>query len=272
MSELLGKIQNYTYWRWGLPFKRISRVFGPKSVHCTVRGLDINLVVSSDIEQYRADSFSSKEPETLDWIDRTLKPSDVFFDVGANIGLYSLYAAKRHPGIRVYSFEPESQNFSHLCLNIFKNKLQHVIPSAIPIAEAMRFSTFHVCSFSAGQAMHGFDRPSENRIDGAKSVFQQGMLGTSLDVLVYEFGLPVPKAIKIDVDGLEVPILRGAKRLLQDRQLASILVEATNTEKNPNEMAEIEEILTQSGFRVVEKGRPHTDHKVFFGQNVIFAR
>ncbi len=71
-----------------------------------VRGVMIRVGVSSELEQYRAETYSTKEPETLDWLEQNLKAKDTFFDVGANIGLYSLYAAKINPKCGIYAFEP----------------------------------------------------------------------------------------------------------------------------------------------------------------------
>jgi hypothetical protein len=58
-----------------------------------------------------------KEPGTCEWIDREVKPGDVFYDIGANIGVYSIMAARRvgETG-RVFAFEPHSGNFSRLLI------------------------------------------------------------------------------------------------------------------------------------------------------------
>src|SRR3990167_8176822 len=80
---------------------------------------------------YRAKTFSTKEPETLQWIDNIPEKS-VFWDIGANIGLYSLYAAKRRH-CRVWAFEPSVFNLELLARNIFLNKLTYQI-CIVPIA------------------------------------------------------------------------------------------------------------------------------------------
>src|SRR2546430_8849931 len=79
-------------------------------MRCEVSGIPIRLSLTSESEQYRAETYASKEPETIAWLTEELREGDVFFDVGANIGLYSLYAAKLRPSCRVYAFEPESHN------------------------------------------------------------------------------------------------------------------------------------------------------------------
>ena len=72
--------------------------------------------------QYRAKSFSTKEPETLSWLD-AIPEGSVFWDVGANVGLYSIYAAKKNR-VTVFAFEPSVFNLEFLARNIFLNDLQ----------------------------------------------------------------------------------------------------------------------------------------------------
>lgn len=67
----------------------------------------------------RAKTYSIKEPDTLDWID-SFEPDSCYFDIGANIGQYSLYPAKKYGDkIQVYAFEPQSNNYYVLNKNIF---------------------------------------------------------------------------------------------------------------------------------------------------------
>lgn len=72
--------------------------------------------------RYRVSSFSTKEPDTLEWMD-TIPPGSVIWDIGANVGLYSVYAAKSR-GARVFAFEPSVFNLELLARNIFLNQLQ----------------------------------------------------------------------------------------------------------------------------------------------------
>ena len=78
------------------------------------RGLKFNLICDNWITKYRARTFNVKEPEMLDWLDEHLLDDDVFFDVGANVGIYSIYAALRNSKLTVYSFEPEYSNLNQL--------------------------------------------------------------------------------------------------------------------------------------------------------------
>ena len=88
----------------------------------------LKFVISNEIEKMRIDKFFSKEPETLSWLDKTITPSSVLYDVGANIGQYSLYAAHMFAQpISVVAFEPESLNFSRLNQNIYLNNQNNYV-------------------------------------------------------------------------------------------------------------------------------------------------
>ena len=94
--------------------------------------IDLKFKIVNYISYYRAKTFSYKEPETLNWIDN-FKENSVFFDIGANVGIYSIYAVKSK-NCEVYSFEPSVFNLELLVNNIQLNNVAertHVIPLAI---------------------------------------------------------------------------------------------------------------------------------------------
>ena len=80
----------------------LKHLFSTSTVHS--RGLTFKLVSDNLITKYRARSFNDKEPEILDWMDNNLRDGDVLFDVGANVGIYSIYAALRNPKAMIYAF------------------------------------------------------------------------------------------------------------------------------------------------------------------------
>jgi hypothetical protein len=91
-----------------LAFRAVRRVIFPVA-HCKVDELSIAIRISTPNEHYRADTYATKEPETIEWLRENLRDGDSFYDVGANIGLYSLYAAKLQPRCRVFAFEPHQK-------------------------------------------------------------------------------------------------------------------------------------------------------------------
>ena len=95
------------------------------SVHS--RELAFKLVSDNWITKYRVRTFNEKEPEMLDWLDEKLHDGDVFFDVGANVGIYSIYAAMRNQNSHIFAFEPEYSNLHQLKQNILNNQLANKI-------------------------------------------------------------------------------------------------------------------------------------------------
>ena len=79
-------------------------------------GCSLNFSAPNMLNYFRADSFSTKEPETIEWIDCITKGS-IVWNIGANVGLYSRYAAK-HRNCKVYAFEPSVFNLALLARNI----------------------------------------------------------------------------------------------------------------------------------------------------------
>ena len=267
------RLKEFYQWRIRARLTRAYRVFGPHFQSVAVRGLSIRLLITSDIEQYRLDSFSAKEPETLDWIDRKVKSGTVFYDIGANIGLYSLYAAAKNPDAIAYAFEPEAQNHAHLCQNIFANNFTNVTPCAIALGPTEALSTFHISTMAAGSALHSLDAPNQLRVGGARSVFQQKVYSTSLNTLIGKLGMPFPHCIKLDVDGLEYEILGGASQLLSNPTLRTILLEVTGEFSNPaSEAARVKSMLKPHSFVVENMGDETLTGSGEPVRNTVFSR
>ncbi len=229
-----------------------------------VRGLDIIMDLRSSVDYKRAKTYSSKEPETLDWIDSfTSESKIIFYDIGANIGIYSLYAGKKHgKKIQTFAFEPLSQNISSLSNNIYINSLSGIImPYCVAISEHSGFSKLHIPSNrfrSGGNRSQFSDNINDaGSIAGKTIIHSEGTFGVNLDDLCYKFDFPIPNYIKIDVDGIELNILKGAKNLLKDRRLKSLLIELGNLPKNEHDQGK--NILEENGFELIIVGKKHNE-------------
>lgn len=180
--------------------------------------------ISSQVPYFRAESFHTKEPDTLEWIS-AFGADDVFFDIGANVGLYSIAAAAAI-GTRVFAFEPESLNYALLNRNIIFNGLgNRVMAFCVAISDKREFGKLFLSSFMEGQSCHSFGEEVDFHLKPKLSEFQQGCASFKLDDLIDEGLIPVPTHIKIDVDGIEHKVLIGARKLLRKEQVKSVLVE-----------------------------------------------
>lgn len=178
---------------------------------------------------YRAWTSLTKEPDTIKWIDGF--PADsVFFDVGANVGVFSVYAAAS--GHRVHAFDPVAENHATLQKNI----------------ELNGFGTRAACYCLAIDARNGVGALYVDQTNaGGTSQFgarteamqaQRVSICRTLDSLIFEDGLPFPAHIKVDVDGNEAKVLAGGSRTFADARLRSVLVEINGTDADKRSLRE----------------------------------
>lgn len=203
---------------------------------CTVRDKTILLDLDTDRESddgvrnyelWRAGHYDHKEPDTLDWIDGCFKEGDTIYDIGANIGQYSLYAAKKLNGqAQFLAFEPEALNFAKLNCNILLNDLGGAI-TAYPLALSDRtgIDYFYSKAFKTGASLHALGRTITQGEKPFEPQNRQGVMAVSLDDVTGRFGLPFPAHIKVDVDGIEDRIVAGAYKTLRDARLKTFLIE-----------------------------------------------
>jgi FkbM family methyltransferase len=174
--------------------------------------------------RWRAESLFSKEPVTIDWMSR-LGAAAVLADVGANVGMYSIWAAKVG-GARVFSFEPEAQNYALLNRNIALNGLgDRVTAFCLGLSDRSGYSELHLSGLVAGASNHSVGERVNFRLEPMQPAFSQGCVTATLDSLVAAGALPQPTHLKVDVDGLEYKVAAGAARTLRDERLRSVLIE-----------------------------------------------
>ena len=153
------------------------------------------------------------EKKALEAMVAFLKPGDVAFDVGANLGLYSVTLAKRvgEQG-RVFSFEPRRSTFQNLQANVQLNELKNVVCFQKALGE--QAASLPIYTFP--------EEPWCSSLLGG----QEKVLGKTpgVETVEVEVGdafrrahdLPVPRAIKIDVEGFEYAVMRGLAETLGD--------------------------------------------------------
>ena len=162
LRRIAGRVRREYWWMRA----RIARRLVPRRI-VRSRGLRLTLSYDNFATQYRTDSYNTKEPETLDWIDRSMAEGGVLIDVGANIGLYAMYAALRHPALRVLAFEPEYANLHVLRDNVLLNRLaDRVEIYAIALRERPGISHLHLHDVTPGTALHTLaDAPIAETLD-----------------------------------------------------------------------------------------------------------
>tara|TARA_Y100001970_G_C14151821_1_gene813153 strand:+ start:188 stop:1072 length:885 start_codon:yes stop_codon:yes gene_type:complete len=205
---------------------------------------EIKFYCPSKIASYRVKTLFTKEPETIDWINNFGSEKNCLYDIGANMGIYSIYYAKKFKS-RVYAFEPSFRNLDLLSKNIRINLLEKyifLIPNAL--SEKFMISDFFQMHALAGKAEATFnDEKIKNSIVKANNKLDENdtinykTLGFSIDNLIDLNLIEKPNLIKIDVDGNEINILNGCKKTIQSIEKISILIE---TRKETHEIIESE--------------------------------
>jgi FkbM family methyltransferase len=211
---------------------RVSEYLLPQHRIETRLGTLVFVTTHPQALQYPRD-FETREPETLAWIESFETPCR-FWDVGANIGVFSLYAGLRS-GIDVRAFEPAAASYAALCGNIQANELGHAVQAyCVALSDRNQLSSLNLSGINAGSVFNAFDSSEDCFGNKIGVVCRQGMVGFALDGFRRLFGLPAPNYLKVDVDSTEERILAGASETLRDPELRSVLLEleAADTARN----------------------------------------
>jgi FkbM family methyltransferase len=187
-------------------------------------------------------SILTKQPATLEWID-SFQPDGVLWDVGANIGVYTLYAALRGD-TRVVAFEPAAVNYFLLAANCEANGfLDRVDCLLAGLGRARAIDRLEVSQFAPAQSFSFRDK----KIDYGG---RQAAFVVSIDELVEDYGLPCPNYIKLDVPGVTTAIVEGGSRTLSRPEVRSIHIELSEQSKSGRL---ISEMLAKHGFVAQER-------------------
>lgn len=234
------------YPTWGQRLAAVlSRLPGPKSAVREIDGvtyeLDLREVIDSSL--YYSGTF---EADTEKAISGLLRPGMVALDIGANVGYHTFRIARGvAPGGRVVAVEPMSQARGRLERNMALNpSLDNIVVSSVALSDA---SGTEAISFRSSFRLDGHD----------DAVVEQVRLVT-LDELVTELGLPSVDFLKIDVDGFELKLFRGANRTLSTwRPRLVFELWPAAVRRQGDDPLELIEILARHGYVVTtENGSP----------------
>jgi FkbM family methyltransferase len=240
-------------------------------IHITaVPGGEIRFFAPTPLLLRRAESVLSKEPDTIRWID-SFQEGAVFWDIGANVGVFSLYAALRRP-VTVLSFEPSAANYYVLARNIQLNGLcDRVRAYSVALSARTELAALNLASPSLGMSLSHFGLPGEQSpyAETQPQTANHGAIGFSIDEFVARFNPPFPTHVKIDVDGIELPILEGARGLLRDPRLESLIVELSLSD--PVERRQAVSLLEEAGLHLASQGETQ-ETATAKGANHLFTR
>jgi FkbM family methyltransferase len=251
-------------------------------------GLERDIVLQLDpacfSQRLMLDYFRSGrllEPETSALVDMLLQPGDTFIDIGGHVGFFSMLAAGLvGPTGRVYVFEPERANYAHLLTHIALNNFHHVFPFQWAVGHRTAVVDFFTnFDNDGGHALwepgrHPFNQKSRQQVS-KESVFL-----VNLDDI---FGSAQPgfaKLIKIDTEGNEANVLRGARNFLSRAQVPAVITEINQfglAQLGSSEQ-ELRTLMTDLGYTTYAllgdlpvRLAPHESIQTSYVYNVLFA-
>lgn len=165
----------------------------------------------------------AKEPETVAWIEREAPRGGTLYDIGANVGAYSLVAAAN--GLHVIAVEPAFQNFYQLNRNVTLNGMDDRI-SCFPVAlsSETKVDRFVYLELTTGTSRAYYNKRGAFHLQEKPRTTKAAMI-YGFDDFLAAFDLPVPALLKVDVDGAELDFVRGAGQTLGRPELRSVLIE-----------------------------------------------
>jgi FkbM family methyltransferase len=162
------------------------------------------------------------EEDEVRLIKGALKPGMVFLDIGANMGYYTLLAAQRvGPGGQVHSFEPSPRMFSELKFNVELNRFSNVQLNHVALGDKPGMA--RLSRYERGQEVYG--SLSQRCFPGARAIGYDDVVVETLDNYMENKNIKQVDFMKMDVEGAELMVLRGAERFLKQFKPQKIVFE-----------------------------------------------
>jgi FkbM family methyltransferase len=204
------------------------------------------------------------ETENLDFID-SMESGSVLYDLGACEGRFSIYAALR--GLRVYAFEPESMNFAALLDNRRFNgpiAAENLVAINAGVGAEGCTATLKVGQPWPGGHQKVLDHGPGRRDLAFEFSGEQSVRVEGLDAVIAREGWPPPCYMKVDIDGSELPFLRGAAETLSNPGLKGVIFELCRSD--PSDQT-VRDHLARAGLEAETEYKIETDL-----YNVLFRR
>ena len=236
-----------------------------------LRQADVRLVCDlTRLIQRRLYFWGGYEEESCaHWI-RLARESKIIFDIGANVGLYSLLAARANPQSEIYAFEPTPEVAAILSGNIELNRVQNISVEPMAVGSSDRRGFLRLCAGSDG-SNEGMNYLAGGRRDDSDLPVDV----VSLDSYCQHHDIERIDLIKMDIEGGEYEALLGAQGLLQKQAIGCIFLELAEwaAERSGHSTYAIKRLLIDAGYRLFRLSSlqliPITAETVTLAENVI---
>jgi|GEM_PF-2273723 FkbM family methyltransferase len=199
---------------------------------------------------YVSASSTRYERESIQQWYNSIKPDDIVVDVGANHGYYTLFAAKKLNNYgKVFAFEPLPSNVHELYLNIAANDFHNVTVIPAGLSDQVTVERLYVSSRSTTLShLAGSLSLGSNPGRGRPQTYPDVALTITIDSFFQAYGA-VPNAIKIDVDGDELRVIRGGRETLKGSG-TKLMLENHYLQGTPGHQEQVLELLSELDFKV----------------------
>ncbi|MGE3077140.1 MAG: FkbM family methyltransferase [Dehalococcoidia bacterium] len=180
-----------------------------------------------------------------------LGPGDVFYDIGANVGFFSLVASRIvGPAGAVYAFEPLPEIAGAFEENLRLNNVSNVRVLRLAVSDRDGTARIQTTAHPGGATLEGYGTPGDTT--GVITVETR-----TIDTLVQELGLRRPSVVKIDVEGAEAAVLRGMPALLSDHPVIVYELDGATADELETNRQEVELELRRTGYEISELPRSY---------------
>lgn len=254
-KRALQKIQQDIYCKWASIHGHYTLALNGTSVSFSAP--------NPTIVRRTRNRFSSEEEELEDFVNE-IEDDDVVYDIGANTGIYTLFAAKKCPNGKVIAFEPYPPNINILKRDIRRNNIGNIDVFDIALSD------------STGRIQ--FNQPDDDDIGyGSSSIEADGsedtieVPTTTGDKLIADNKIPYPNIVKIDVEGAEPLVIDGLEDALSSESCRTVYCEVhlsgvdyrSSIEDFGVTPEDIKVKLEDFGFNV-ENLQSNRDHEIFY--------
>jgi len=218
--------------------------------------MPFKMSLSDPVSLWRAETFWFKEPETIEWLkffgNIENSHSITLVDVGANIGVYTLYWCSLNRNLRAIAIEPFDENYKLLVSNLSMNDFTDQVKFfKQPLSSQKKYGIYVISDKRPGSSSFKFNSEDIQDLGNSKLIES-----STLDILLNK--VVGQKILKIDVDGNDFDILQGAEESLTDKDIVSVLIESPEVQQY-----EIENFLTRFDFKPDYRFNNLTNHSDF---------
>jgi FkbM family methyltransferase len=239
--------------------------------HVHIQGFEMLVLANEDVGRI-INLFGDFEPEETIFFRGLIKSDDVCLDIGGNVGYFSMLMAQCARQGEVHVFEPIPLNAALIRTNVELNNFSNVVINNVALAEARGTAEFSVSVDSAYSSLKATGRKSEAKIITVPL--------WTLDDYVAEKKLQSIALMKVDVEGAEEMVLKGAKGLFGDlhRRPRIVMLELVDINLRPfgTSVASIVEQMVSHGYKpmVLQNGKflsPYTPNMANRYPNIFFT-